>query len=583
MSGSAGGAADGAGGSCGADPHVGRPPAAPAAGSAPDGDGGGGGGDDDDDDAVMSAELQRLLELRLEATRELCGDVEGLHAVLHRINGVLQPEGGGAAGGQANSGGLADPPVLPAVSDGPPLLRLPLDLIFSHIASQLDGVSLTAFGSCCSCLRGGLQRQNHSELLYRNCVVQEYVPADWLPSLPIVRLVARDRWRNTYRGLHGKVQRDLPRLERVLRALKVLRADTSTVRSSHLLNSKSVGRELLTKRKVGREMHEILSKRVSDLQRARDSLLIQREEWQQVLDDPGTKHHTRDARQELYSRLAASESHCAARLASVGASRRLLANVFTGVHELLRKTILGSGGKCGSYRRRVNALQMLGVQLSMLLEAVPGSAARHIAPPQDGSGGGPGPAGASSEAADWPTFSALGWGLQHGAADSEVSAMLATALQSLFRGARARRKLGDMRAAAAEAVRAAATAKRALLLGADKASPQQQQRQPSKNALAARAAAGSARDEDDDEDAEALSPRHPRAGVATATAAARFDSGLDDMLLQRLKTNGGAAPGSGRKNRRRRNKRRGGAAAAAAGSRGVGDAGVSESDADESV
>lgn len=41
-----------------------------------------------------------------------------------------------------------------------------------------------------------------------------------LPSLPIVVLTAH-RWRSTYRGLHLKVNRDLPRLERVLRTLKV--------------------------------------------------------------------------------------------------------------------------------------------------------------------------------------------------------------------------------------------------------------------------------------------------------------------------------------------------------------------------
>lgn len=290
--------------------------------------------------------------------------------------------------------------------------------------------------------------------------------------------------------------------------MKVLRADPLAMMKNGLL---SIGREVLEKRKLSREMHGILTKRCAALTKVRDDRRVAREEWQLILDDPGTKHHCRDVRQESYARLAASESHAEKTLSLVGASRRLLAAVFTGVHDLLRKTVVSSG-TCGSnnHGRRVNALQMLGVQLCGLLAEIGGDPTAAARP-------GIFDVFEAAEAADWPLYTAVGWRLRHG---QDVSAPLAVAVQALFRGFRLRRGLELERAAVRAAARTAAAAAAAV--------------------VEAEADGGCGRSGD----------------PAQADSVVRYDAGLDAARMQRSHK----SKASGKRRRRRQ---KGGAAAAA--------------------
>eukprot|EP01052_Picozoa_sp_SAG31_P005592 SAG31_NODE_248_length_19104_cov_3.721019_1_plen_784_part_00 len=352
----------------------------------------------------LETELENLLSERLQCTRDLYTDIQNLHNVLLGIDAARSK---------------SDPRRRQEISDSSSLLGLPVELLVNGVASHLDGVSLTRLAASCIWLRTGLLA--YSEVLYRSCVVREFIPADWIPSLPVVVLAVRSRWRNTYKGLHLKVNHELPRLERVLRALKVLRADPLTHRSSQLL---SIGREVLEKRKLSGEMHDILSKRCAALTITRDSRIVEREEWLGILHDPCTKNHCRDIRQDVYKRLAAGESHCEQVLSLVTSSRKLLAAVFTGVHELLRKSMIGSGTfNEGGSRRRVNALQMLEIHLCGLLQSI---ASSNIAPM---------PICSAGDTADWPNLSPLGWALRNGA---DVSVPLAISLQALQRGCKVR-------------------------------------------------------------------------------------------------------------------------------------------------
>eukprot|EP01050_Picozoa_sp_SAG11_P006301 SAG11_NODE_483_length_9069_cov_31.093534_5_plen_875_part_00 len=378
-------------------------------------------------DAILAEDkLEQLLLDKLQHTRQLYSSVEGLHQTLLRLDGVRP------AAAESCATRTASPAAASAVGPCNSVLGLlPLEILLSDVASRLDGASLARLGGSCGWLRSALHGAQ-SEMLFRRCVVQEFIPPDWIPSLPILtQHLARSRWRNTYRGLYRKVYLELPRLERVLKTLRVLRTDPRDGRDSNaILLPHNVGREVLQKRMLCDEVHVKLSRKCSELRERRAALEGRKDEWQTILDDPTTKHHCRDTRQDMHRRVASSEKNQARLLQAVGAWRKRHATVYTGVHDLLRKTYNVSLPEPPTVRRRtLNALQILGMRLAQMLAEMAQSDTTDGAELElcyfEG-----------CESADWPERSLLQWGRNYNA---DVSALAAVEIQSAARGATARR------------------------------------------------------------------------------------------------------------------------------------------------